>query len=223
MNYWKKLSLEAKIGVGILVAIVLVGLSTCVRASDYLVPAAADQYEKALTDAAQAAYGLDAPVARLAALIHVESHWNPQAQSPWADGLAQFTPLTAGWIAQIRPELGPADPWDPEWSMRAAAQYTKLLYNQIKPFDQEVAECDRWAMDLSAYNGGATWLMRDRKLTQFHGADPDRWFGHTENYSRRAQWAITENRAYPVKVLMVWEHRYLRSGWPGSPVCSARV
>lgn len=223
MNFWKNLSIEYKVLVVILISILLVGVATCAKASERLVPAVADQYEKNLINAAQAAYGLDAPVARLAALIHVESHWNPQAQSPWAEGLAQFTPLTAEWIAQIRPELGPADPWDPNWSMQAAAQYTKLLYDQIKPFDQELAECDHWAMDLSAYNGGATWLKRDRMLTQFHGSDPDKWFGHTEKHSRRAQWALKENRAYPVKILTVWEHRYLRSGWPGTPACSASV
>lgn len=182
-------------------------------------PAAADAWQAPVTQAVQSVYGLDGPVARIAALVQVESNWDPQAESIYAQGLTQFTPSTADWLAEVYPELQPADPWNARWSLLAASHYTQRILSGVKPYEHAIANCDQWAMTLCAYNGGPTWLKRDRNLTQSLGADPDIWFGQTERYSNRALWAFEENRAYPGKILKNWEHRYLLAGWPGVAAC----
>lgn len=183
------------------------------------VPSAAHSWQGPVTQAVQSVYGLDGPVARIAALVQVESNWDPQAESIYAQGLTQFTPRTAEWMAELYPELRPADPWSAQWSLLAASYYTKRILSGIHPFKNPIAACDLWAFDLSAYNGGPTWLKRDRLLTQSKGDDPDVWFGQTEKHSNRAHWAFEENRAYPGKILLHWEPRYLAAGWPGSVAC----
>lgn len=182
-------------------------------------PAAAARWQPAVTQAVQSVYGLNGPVARIGALAQVESAWDPLAESKYAQGLTQFTPQTSAWMAEIYPALRPADPWNAEWSLLAASMYTKKLLTDIKPINHAIPACDHWAMDLAAYNGGPTNLKRDRALAAAAGADPDCWFGHTELHSRRDAWAFAENRAYPVKVLLKWEPKYLAGGWPGTAVC----
>lgn len=197
----------------------LLALCSPQKADAQEVPAAAYTWKQPVTQAVQSVYGLNGPVARIAALVQVESNWDPQAKSIYAQGLTQFTPGTANWIATVYPELQPADPWNPRWSLLAASIYTQRLLSGIQPFEHALSNCDAWAFTLCAYNGGATWLNRDRTLTQSVGDDPDAWFGSTENHSRRAKWAFAENRAYPVKILKTWEPRYIAAGWPGSAAC----
>jgi len=158
-------------------------------------------------------------VARLAALTQTESAWRPTARSKYARGLTQFTPETAVWIAEIVPELAPADALDPIWSLHAMSYFTKWLYVRIKPMQTTMTECDRWAMALSAYNGGLTWVKRDRALAIEFGSDPDRWWGHVEKHSNRADWAIDENRKYPTRILIQWEPQYIAAGWAGKEAC----
>jgi len=66
-------------------------------------PPAAEPYRRAVTREMRLQFGLDAPVALMAAQIEQESAWNPLAQSPYAQGLAQFTPSTAAWISGAYP------------------------------------------------------------------------------------------------------------------------
>lgn len=181
------------------------------------VPAGAFEHQRYLTREAQAQFGIDAPVARLAAQIHQESAWRPDVCS-WAGacGLAQFMPKTAGWMAEIYPRaLEPADPTNPLWAIQAQVRYDHWLLQRIEAADA----CSRWAMTLSSYNGGIGWLHRDQRLATQAGADADQWFGHVERFSRRADWAREENRGYVTRILLELEPRYAAAGWPGRPVC----
>lgn len=181
-----------------------------------VIPERSALYRHALQNTVAAEFGLNAPVARFAAQIHQESAWRPTAESPYAQGLAQFTPATAEWIAQVYPALRPADPWDPQWSMRAQVIYMRHLIRTLGP---AASECDTWAFALSAYNGGPGWVARDRRLASASGADPARWWGHVEHYTRRAEWARRENRDYPRRILLRLEPAYIAAGWPGGAVC----
>jgi hypothetical protein len=181
------------------------------------IPVRADGYAKLLEREAIGRFGLSAPVALLAAQLHQESHWRADAQSPYAQGLAQFTPATAAWIPEVCTDLGAPNVWDARWSIRAQACYMRHLHRQLP---DTATSCDRWAMALSAYNGGFGWLNRDRALASAKGADRSRWFDHVEHHSKRAAWAIRENREYPRRILLTLEPLYLAAGWPGSTTCT---
>jgi soluble lytic murein transglycosylase-like protein len=180
------------------------------------IPEASARYRAALHREAAQQFGLNAPVARLAAQIHQESGWRPDARSPFAEGLTQFTPATAEWIAGLFPRtLAPADTWDPAWSIRAMVTYNAWLLARVRG----ATDCDRWAKALAAYNGGLGWIARDERLAVSRGADAARWFGHVEHHTARAAWAAKENRGYPRRILLVLEPAYIRAGWPGSAAC----
>jgi hypothetical protein len=158
-------------------------------------------------------------VSRFAAQLQAESSWRPTASSGVADGLAQFTPGTAVWISRTYPELGPPAPFSPRWALRALVIYDQHLFDRITG---TATDCDRWGMVLIAYNGGLGWLERDRLLAASKGADPARWWGETERFSRRAKWAFTENRVYPKRILLQFEPAYLDAGWGGQAVCDGQ-
>jgi soluble lytic murein transglycosylase-like protein len=163
-------------------------------------------------------WGINAPTARIAGQIHQESLWDPEAQSRYADGMAQFTPATAEWIAKLFPrQLGDFDPMDPAQAVRAMVIYDHWLLQQLP---DAATECDRWAFALSSYNGGLGWLKRDRRRASAKGADAARWFEHVEAHSARAGWAIKENRHYVRVILKRWEPAYIAAGWSGKAVCS---
>jgi soluble lytic murein transglycosylase-like protein len=180
------------------------------------IPEQSARFRLALEHEAAARFGLDAPVARMAAQIHLESGWNPSAESAFAQGLAQFTPDTATWLPGVCPDVGKPDTWDPAWSLRAIACYDHYLYANVAGD----SECDRWAFTLSAYNGGLGWVQRDRARAQAARLDPDRWWGSVERTSARASWARTENRDYVRRILRVLEPAYLDDGWSGQAVCT---
>ncbi|MCH8500168.1 MAG: transglycosylase SLT domain-containing protein [Marinobacter sp.] len=185
-----------------------------------VIPPAAQQHQRELTRLARQEFGMSAPVALFAAQIHQESSWRTHARSPYAEGLAQFTPDTATWISEIYPDLGAAAPYSPGWAIRAMLRYNRHLLSRVKPwYARDVPACDRWAFALSAYNGGPGWLPRDRRLAEAAGADPDRWWGHVEYHTARADWARRENRHYPHRILFELEPRYRTAGWAGAAPC----
>lgn len=185
------------------------------HAADVEIPADSVRYRIALERAAGDAWGLDAPVARIAAQLHQESGWNPKARSTYAQGLAQFTPPTAAWLPTVCPEVGPPDPWSAGWSIRAIVCYDAWLLGRAPG----TTPCDRWAMTLSAYNGGEAARERERRLAYQARADPARWFGQVARFRSRSDAAWRENRDYVRRVLLVLEPAYLDAGWPGSEVC----
>lgn len=169
------------------------------------------RYQRDLTGEARAAWGLNAPVATFAGQIHQESAWRADARSQYASGLAQFTPDTAKWIAGAYPsELAGAQTLNPTWALRALVLYDQHLWSRLSA----ATSCDRMAKTLAAYNGGPGWITRDEQLTASAGKNPEMWFHHVELYSKRAGWAMKENREYPRKILLKHQQIYVRWG-PG--------
>lgn len=193
----------------------LIGGACAATAAEVHIPDASVRYRVQLERAAGAQFGMQAPVARIAAQIHQESAWRTTARSKYAQGLSQFTPTTAAWLPQVCPEVGPADPWDAGWSMRAVVCYDAWLHDRARG----ATPCDRWAMTLSAYNGGES--ARDREIRMAYEArdDPRQWFGQVERQRSRSAAAWQENRDYVRRILLRLEPAYLAEGWPGTRVC----
>ncbi|EDO2134344.1 lytic transglycosylase domain-containing protein [Salmonella enterica] len=175
-------------------------------------PPAALKYRSDVIRSARVDWGLNAPVADFAAQLHQESGWNPAARSPvGAQGLAQFMPSTADWIAGLMPHLASREPYNPGWAIRALVSYDRWLWSRVAVPDG----CERMAMTLSAYNGGLGWVSRDRRLARTRGLDDARWFGAVETVNAgrsAANWR--ENRRYPRRILRELAPRYL--SWGGS-------
>jgi hypothetical protein len=184
------------------------------------IPTAAEQHRRTLVRAAHAEWGLGAPVATFAAQVHQESAWRVNARSGvGAEGLAQFMPATADWMAEIYPRsLGPAQPYNPGWALRALVAFDRWLYER----NQAATECDRFAFVLAGYNGGQGWVNRDRRLASAKGADPLAWFDSVERHNAgRSAANFRENRHYPRAILLRWEPMYAAAGW-GAGVCADR-
>jgi soluble lytic murein transglycosylase-like protein len=180
-----------------------------------IIPDEAEHYMRQLEREARAEFGLNAPVALLAAQLHQESRWNPNAKSSAAaQGLAQFMPRTAVWIAEVYPELAPADPWDASWSIRAQVRYMSYLHKRITG----ATSCDRWAFSLSSYNGGLGNLRKDQALTRANGGISIVW-ADVAKYSGRNASAMRENRGYVQRITQVLEPLYLNAGWSGERTC----
>lgn len=174
------------------------------------IPARAGQYRAHLVREARVVWGMSAPVATLAAQIHQESAWRHDAVSrAGAQGLAQFMPQTARWLPSVAPETGEPLPLNPGWSIRAMVTYDKWLFNRIRA----ATVCDRWAMTLSAYNGGLGWLRRDQVLAAEYGLDPGRWEHVRLVNAGRSAANYEENRGYPDRILGRWTPVYKAAGW----------
>lgn len=192
----------------------LLMLSACmVFAADP--PRDALRYQRDLTRAAHTVWGLDAPVATFAAQIHQESGWRADARSAvGAQGIAQFMPSTSTWISGAYP-LGPPQPNNPAWAMRAMVTYNRHLWDRV----QAAEGCSRAAMMLSAYNGGLAWIYKDQKLAREQGIAPLIWFGQLEKINAgRSPANFRENRDYPRQILLKWQPLYAR--WGGSIQCA---
>lgn len=183
------------------------------------VPIAAERHRAALVRAAHHGLGLDAPVATLAAQVHQESRWQASARSPaGAQGIAQFMPATAVWMADVYPiSLGQGDPYNPGWALRAMVAYDKWLLART----HASSPCDQWAMVLSAYNGGLGWVQKDSRLALASGASlPLAWADIEPHNAGRSAANFAENRHYVRVILTRWEPLYARSGW-GRGVCQS--
>lgn len=165
------------------------------------IPRAALPYQAQLTRETRFAYGLDGPIAMFAAQIHQESTWNQDAKSPFASGLAQFTPATAEWISGVYPSLGPAQPLNPQWAMRAMLAYDHRLYEGVTRFKNE---CHRWGFGLSDYNGGS-----GRRLArQAKSRDPADYFATRFINPGISGANQRENQDYPMRILFRWQPVY---------------
>lgn len=201
-------------------ALLIFGVTGCQPAYAGAIPVEAKGQQRTLIRTSHAFWGLDAPVATFAAQIHQESRWRADARSPvGAEGLAQFMPATSDWFAELYPsQLGERQPYNPGWAMRAMVLYDKWLHARI----QAASPCEKWAMVLSAYNGGLGWVYRDKRLASSKGLDPLVWFDSVERVNAgrsTANW--NENRGYPRKILLRWEPLYERAAW-GNGVCGER-
>jgi len=182
------------------------------------VPVEAGRWKHEAVRQWRAEWGLEAPTAALAAQVQQESTWRANARSPaGAEGLTQFMPATATWLAGAYSALGPADPMNPVWALRAQARYDRFLYDRTKGYD----DCERGGFMLSAYNGGENWTKRGIAKC-FGKCNPLYWFGNVElvqDGRPPAMW--NENRAYPAKILMQYEPAYIDAGW-GLGMCGGR-
>lgn len=185
------------------------------------IPEASALYRHRVEQAAAEVWGVNGSAARLAAQLHQESAWRANARSPvGAEGLAQFMPATSRWIAQAFPDqLGQFDPWNPQQAALAAALYDRWLYDRVQPIGfQALSACSRWVFALRGYNGGETWVLRERGLAVAGRADANDW-RQVERFRARSPAAHRENIGYPRKILLTLEPAYIRAGWPGKAVC----
>jgi len=179
-------------------------------------------YRHRVEQAVARAWGVEGSSARLAAQLHQESGFRANAKSPvGAQGIAQFMPSTARWIATVYPkELANFDPWNAQQSILAAALYDRWLLDRVMGYGpRPLSECSRWAFTFRAYNGGETMLNRERSLAYKAGANANDWRA-VEPYRVRATWAHKENVHYPQRILLTLEPAYLAAGWPGAAACA---
>lgn len=148
--------------------------------------------------------GLDA--ASVMGQIHQESRWNAAAHSAYADGLSQFTPETAAWIAKIAPrELGAQSEFparDPRWAIRALCVYDRYLLDRVE---------QSWQSALRAYNGGLGWIRREMRAKRCKPQEMDsETCGLSLESCRlfRSVQSCAENLAYPKLILDKWAPMY---------------
>nr|WP_279232212.1 transglycosylase SLT domain-containing protein [Thermus albus] len=92
----------------------------------------------------------------LYALLHVESRFDPLAVSPTgALGLGQFLRSTWADVARMLGEA-PADPFDPEASIRYAACHLRWLLERCAAY----RGLEQVACAVTAYNGGIGYTLR---------------------------------------------------------------
>jgi len=194
-------------------AIIIAALTGGLSAHAQQMPSAAARYRADLVRAAHAQWGLDAPIAALAAQVHQESGWNPDAVSQvGAVGMAQFMPATATWWCQLNGlQADQCQSRNPVWALKALVGYDKWLHDRVRGADDR----NRFAFALSAYNGGLGWVIRDKALASSKGLDSLVWFGSVDQVNAgRTAAAWKENRAYPKRIIQVLQPRYLSWG-PG--------
>lgn len=168
------------------------------------VPSAATRYRAELVRAAHNQWGLDAPIAALAAQVHQESGWNPQAVSlVGAKGMAQFMPATSTWWCAIQ-GIASADckPTNPTWAMRALVGYDKWLWDRIP---EHFNAFDRMWATLRTYNGGLGHWQKEAALAAGKSREAiDAACGR----ARRSEQHCPENLGYPQRILVKLQPLY---------------
>jgi len=102
----------------------------------------------------------------LAAVCHVESGFDPKAESgAGARGLMQLMPSTAR-------SLGVTDVFSPEQNIEGGARLLQRLLSHFKDIG-EGAERTKFA--LASYNGGEGHIRDARALTRKYGKNPNKW------------------------------------------------
>lgn len=116
-------------------------------------------------------------------------------------GLLQVLDVTYDELKKKNPLLlkgSPSEMLRARMGIRAGILYDKQMWILVSFADSTV---DRYAMTLSAYNGGFGWLLRDRKLAELNGYSPNKWFGNTELFSKRSVHNYKINRRYVSEIL----------------------
>ncbi len=142
--------------------------------------------------------------ARHAGLIETESAWRREAESPWAQGWAQFTPPTRGdWWPKAPgcADLAESDPFNERCSVLAMNLYMEWLYmRSLRMVQQHEAAL---AMARRAYNGGLGWQQREYKLClATPGCDPNnpQHMAALCREAGRSEAACRENHSYAAKI-----------------------
>lgn len=177
------------------------------------VPDSCLEFRRLIYTEARRTFGTEAPVAALASQIYQESACNPKAVSRvGAKGLAQFMPLTVKDMEdRVAPELGKGDPFDPDWSVPAMMRYMKSLERYGKPWNGPYFKCHVYSFQLIGYNGGAGWVMRERRKARDKGLDPDIYWGVVEHINvGKSKGNFHENREYPRRILLKHQPNFLK-------------
>ncbi|MDP9850506.1 NlpC/P60 family protein [Streptosporangium lutulentum] len=127
-------------------------------------------------------YAFISPVL-IAAQITAESAWNPQAISPVASGLAQFTAATWAQFGHDEDGDGTASPFDPPDAIIAMGRYDCHLAEQLARVPGE-----RLSIVLAGYNAGPQAVLK-------HGGVPP--FPETQDYIRRINALMTSYGRIP--------------------------
>lgn len=183
------------------------------------IPSNALKYKRLLHRYALSIYGVNAPIALLAAQVHKESTWRADVCSPFACGLTQFTEGTANDVSKKFPALVDKNVFDPAWALQAMMLYDQDLKRVVTAID----ECNDWAFTLAQYNGGPGWIWKEKNLVEKAGGIRDKYWDSVENVSARADWAKKENRGYPRKIILELQLLYQLNGWEGQVVCPNKV
>lgn len=164
------------------------------------------QYRAMVAREAQAVNGPDALVPLYLGQIRQESSCRAEVTA-WDNGrgLAQFMDGTSRQVAGLFPEIGPPDPYNPRWAVRALVRYDGWIYRRVKGADV----CNRWGAALKGYNAGPGYVLQ----AQANSPDPLTWFGITEFVPTRQSPANFEfSRTYPRKILFEHQPRYAAAG-----------
>ena len=189
---------------------IIVALAMVSGARSAEIPAAALHYRADLTREAKFIFGLNAPIPTLAAQIEQESGWRPGITA-WDNGrgLAQFMDGTAAWAADRFADLGPADPYNPRWAMRAMVRLDDFNARKVAGIDL----CHRWGAGLKAYNAGLGYVTRAQKRSQ----EPAKWFGATELINAgQSDKNFEYSRMYPRWIMGKRQPKY--AAW-GTNIC----
>lgn len=188
--------------------VVLAGLTAV--AVHAQVPPEAARYRAELTRAAHSQWGLDAPVAALAAQVHQESAWNPQAVSRvGARGLAQFMPGTARWwCGREGATAADCQPHNPAWALRALVGYDKYLFDRAPA---RYTDRDKMHVALRAYNGGLGHWQAEATATGLPQPTVDQVAAACGRAGRHAS-HCGENLGYPARILGILQPRYAAWG-----------
>lgn len=178
------------------------------------VPQQANRYRADLVRAAHSQWGLDAPIAAMAAQVHQESGWNAAAISPvGARGLTQFMPATATWWCGLQKlPAAQCQPSNPVWALRSMAGYDKWLYDRTP---QHYSHYDRLWVALRSYNGGlGHWKREAAVASRTHRIFPTRQQADAAcGWAQRAKLHCAENLGYPQRILSALQPRY--ASWGG--------
>lgn len=194
----------------LVVAMCLVAIAICVIPDTCFaqtIPTAAVRHRMDLVRASREAWGLNAPVAALAAQVQQESGWNADAVSRvGARGMAQFMPDTARWWCErMQTPAEACMPSNPVWALRALAGYDKWLFDRV----QGDTEFDRMWAAMRSYNGGLGHWLAEAKYAAAHSRTAvDAACGRAS----RATMHCAENLGYPRRILLVLQPRYLAWG-----------
>jgi len=147
-------------GLALVVAAVLV-VRQIMAPSEPKLPVVPDARRPIVERAAKVCSPLSVPL--LAAQIHAESNWRPDADSGHAQGISQFAPDTWKEWGRDGSGDGKADVWEPRDAIPAQAHYMCHLYDVVDELPG-----NRTRLALAAYNAGPGAVLRARGIPTIH-------------------------------------------------------
>jgi len=155
-------------------------------------------------------WGVNAPIAALAAQIHQESYWKPAAVSrTGALTMAQFMPATADWLEGKHKSLATLARASSAWAFYAQSLYMRELHDRVPVATDR---CEKYCYALLSYVGGERWMRARQKLS----SSPQLCMGVTNRINPGIK-ASNQREAqhYPERILGELEPLYMTWG-PGA-------